>query len=281
MLKLTPSSYYYKVKEQTKEQQNQVKRILNRIEQIILDMPGYGYRRVTKQLQRDGYIINHKKVLKIMRENKLLCKRKHTYRRTTNSRHPYPRYPNLIKEIVPTAPNQIWVADITYIRIATRFIYLAVTIDVFSRKVVGWSLSQSLDAKLTISALDMAIASRTKLTGLIHHSDQGFQYAWPDYVHKLKEHKIEISMAAKGNPYENAFAESFIKTLKYEEVNLSDYQTVDDVISRLPFFLKEVYNKKRLHSSLGYLTPDEFECRFYVKEQQNQICLTADRLVSF
>lgn len=256
--------------------------MLARIEEIICEMPGYGYRRVTKQLQRDGYSINHKKVLKIMRENELLCKRKRSYRRTTNSKHPYPRYPNLIKEIVPNTPNQIWVADITYIRIATRFIYLAVIIDIFSRKVVGWSLSQSLDAKLTISALDRAIANRIPLTGLIHHSDQGFQYAWPDYVHKLKEHKIEISMAAKGNPYENAFAESFIKTLKYEEVNLSDYQTVDDVISRLPFFLKEVYNKKRLHSSLDYLTPDEFECRFYVKEQQNQIPIfNRDRLVSF
>jgi len=281
MLKLTSSSYYYKAKEQTKKQQKQEKGILKCIEQIVCEMPGYGYRRVTKQLERDGYNINHKKVLKIMRENKLLCKRKRSYKRTTNSKHPYPRYPNLIKEIVPTAPNQIWVADITYIRISNGFIYLAVIIDIFSRKAVGWSLSQSLDAKLTISALDMAIASRTPLTGLIHHSDQGFQYAWPDYANKLKEHEIEISMASKGNPYENAFAESFIKTLKYEEVNLSDYQTVDDVIRRPPFFIKEVYNKKRLHSSLGYLTPDEFECCFYVKEHQNQICLTADRLVSF
>ena len=272
MIKLPPSSYYYKVKEQKTEELLKQKEILNRIEQIVLEMPGYGYRRVTKQLQRDDYKINHKKVLKIMRKNGLLCQRKRKYRRTTNSKHPYPRYPNLIKEIVPTAPNQIWASDITYIRITDSFIYLAVILDLFSRKVVGYSLSQSLESELTLTALNMAI-TRWRTDGcLIHHSDQGFQYAWPEYTNKLKEHKIKISMAATSNPYENAFAESFIKTLKYEEVYLSDYRTINDVAEHIPFFIKEVYNKKRLHSSLGYLTPDEFECRFYLKEQQNQTC---------
>ena len=274
MMKLSPSSYYYKTKEPTFEQIALQRKILECIEQIILEMPGYGYRRVTKQLQRDGYSINHKKVLKIMRENNLLCKKKRVYRRTTNSKHPYPRYPNLIKEIVPTAPNQIWVSDITYIRIVSSFIYLAVILDIFSRKVIGYSLSLSLDAKLTLMALNMAIANRKPLPDLIHHSDQGFQYAWPEYINKLKEHKIKISMAAIGNPYENAFAESFIKTLKCEEVYLSDYRTVDDVIKRLPFFIKEVYNKKRLHSSLGYLPPNEFEKRFFFKELQTCRSLT-------
>ncbi len=272
MIKLPLSSYYYKVKEQTTEELLKQKEILNRIGQIVLEMPGYGYRRVAKQLQRDGYKINHKKVLSIMQKNGLLCQRKRKYRRTTNSKHPYPRYPNLIKEIVPTAPNQIWVSDITYIRITDSFIYLAVILDLFSRKVVGYSILQSLDAKLTLSALNMAITIRLPDGGLVHHSDQGFQYAWPEYTNKLKKHKIRISMAATGNPYENAFAESFIKTLKYEEVYLSEYRTVDDVAERIPFFIEEVYNKKRLHSSLDYLTPDEFECRFYVKEQQNQTC---------
>lgn len=263
-MKIPSSSFYYKKKERSEEYQKKLLR--EKIEQIICDFPGYGYRRVTKQLQRDSIAINHKKTLRLMRKYGLLCKRKRNYKRTTNSNHKFPRYPNLIKDIIPTVPNQIWVSDITYVRIQSGFLYLAVILDLFSRKVIGYGITSSLESELTISALNMAISERNPLPGCTHHSDQGTQYANIDYVNLLKEHKFQISMASRGNPYENAHAESFIKTIKYEEVYLWDYRTVEEVMDRLPFFIKEVYNKKRLHSSLGYLPPEEFEANFFVKE---------------
>jgi putative transposase len=265
-MKLPRSSYYYTPTASIwKDKQDADLR--DRIEQIVCEFAGYGYRRVTKQLHREGVQVNHKKVLRIMRESSLLCAVKCSYKRTTNSQHPYPRYPNLLKDTIVTGINQVWVADITYIRIATSFVYLAVVLDSYSRKAVGYALSDRLETGLTLTALRMAVADRHPLPGCIHHSDQGVQYASCEYVKELKQHEFLISMARKGNPYENAQAESFFKTLKYEEVNLWNYQTLADVIERVPYFIQEVYNKKRLHSSIGYVPPEEYEATIVVKDR--------------
>lgn len=272
MLNLAPSSYYYKAKEPSLLVQKQEADLRNRIEEIACEFTRYGYRRITAQLRREGYLINHKKVLRIMRQDSLLCVVKRKWIRTTNSNHPYHRFPNLVKDLVISLLNQVWFADITYIRILTTFVYLAVILDGLSRKAIGYAISKSLDAKLALNVLKMALLKRQPQPGCIHHSDQGVQYASIDYVDLLKEHKFQISMAAKGNPYDNAMAESFIKTLKYEEVDLWDYRTLADVYKRIPFFIQEVYNKKRLHSSLGYLPPDEFESNFIEKEQGSNLC---------
>lgn len=268
-MKLPRSSYYYTPTVSVwKEKQDADLR--DRIEQIVCEFAGYGYRRVTKQLHREGVQVNHKKVLRIMHESSLLCAVKHSYKRTTNSQHPYPRYPNLLRDTIVTGLNQVWVADITYIRIATSFVYLGVILDSYSRKAVGYALSDRLETGLTLAALRMAIAERKPLPGCIHHSDQGVQYASCDYVKELKQHGFLISMARAGNPYENAQVESFFKTLKYEEVNLWNYRTLDEVIERVPYFIQEVYNKKRLHSSIGYVPPEEFELFTIVKEQNQK-----------
>lgn len=248
-------SYYYKTKNKPSNDS------LNaRIGDICLEFPRYGYRRVTKQLHREGWIVNHKKIARIMREKGWSCRALKKKRvNTTNSNHNFTIYPNLIKDLEISSINQVWVADITYIRILTSFVYLAVILDVFSRKAIGYVLSRNIDTNLTLQALRMAIHNRNPTPGCIHHSDRGVQYASCDYVKELKFHKLQISMSRKGNPYDNAYAESFIKTLKSEEVQLWEYQTIEDVQKRIPYFIEDVYNQKRLHSSLGYVPPCEFE----------------------
>ena len=231
------------------------------IQKIVIEFTGYGYRRVTKELHRRGYPINAKHALRLMREDNLLCLRKRLFKSTTDSNHQFPIFPNLAKGMSVTKLNQLWVADITYIRIERQFLYLAVIIDVFSRKCIGWELDWHIDTQLTLNALNKALASRRgqDLGGLIHHSDQGVQYASHAYIDRLKAFNIRISMSRKGNPYDNAYAESFIKTLKYEEVYLSEYSLFSDAYNGIGKFIQKVYNRKRLHSGIGYVPPDEFE----------------------
>jgi putative transposase len=269
-MNLPKSSYYYKPVEAKTDPG-----LLPRIEALVEEFSGYGYRRVTEQLQREGRRVNHKKILRIMRERDLLCRPRRRWVTTTNSNHAFPRYPNRIKEIPITALNQVWVADITYIRIQTAFVYLAVILDLFSRKAIGYALSRRIDTALSLQALRMAMETRRPPMGVIHHSDQGVQYAAHDYVETLQASGFEISMARKGNPYDNAVAESFMKTLKTEEVYLSEYRTLDDVQSRLPYFIEQVYNRKRLHSALGYRPPEEFEALWTAAQINQEPCRDA------
>lgn len=229
---------------------------------IAREYARYGYRRMTIELKNRGFEVNHKKVLRVMREEKLVCAKKPRYCPvTTNSNHSLPVYPNLTKEFDPTGPDQVWVSDITYVPLNDRFVYLAVILDQFTKRCVGWELSRNVDAQLTLDALKRAIHTRKgkDLTGLIHHSDRGVQYAATCYTDFLKKHGISISMSRKGNPYENAYAESFIKTVKYEEVYLNEYRDFRDVYGNLASYIDGVYNSKRLHSSIGYKSPIEFE----------------------
>jgi putative transposase len=253
-MSLPRSSYYHAPAESEADAA-----LAARIEQIAEEHEKYGYRRMTAQLHREGISVNHKKVSRIMREKGLKAKQPRRYVKTTDSNHPYPVYPNLIKGLQIKAINQVWVADITYIRILTAFVYLAVILDLCSRKAIGYAISRNIDTALSLAALRMAMQTRDPPAGVIHHSDQGVQYAAHDYIDELREHKFQISMSRKGNPYDNAAAESFMKTLKSEEVYLWEYRTFDDVLKRIPYFIDQVYNQKRLHSSLGYRPPNEFE----------------------
>jgi putative transposase len=232
------------------------------IEQVVLEFPAYGYRRVTKALQRDGWSVNHKRVLRLMREESLLCQLQRRWVRTTDSEHGLTVYPNLLQQAgwrSLTGINQAWVADLTYIRLPEGFCYLAAILDAYSRKVVGWELSQAIDARLAVAALEQALQARKPAPGWIHHSDQGVQYACRDYVQVLEAAGARISMSGKGRPRDNAQAESFMRTLKHEEVYLQDYQTFTEAKQAIGRFIEAVYNEKRLHSSLGYRPPSEFE----------------------
>ena len=233
----------------------------NQIQAVVLEFPGYGYRRIAAELHNLGYVVNRKRVLRIMRQDNLLCLKKKLKPATTDSDHNLPVYPNLLKDTKITGPNQVWASDITYVRLKHEHIYLAVVLDLYSRKCIGWELSRNIDGQLVKSALDKALENRwsVSIQGIIHHSDQGVQYASNNYVDCLKEHNILISMSRKGNPYDNAFVESFIKTLKVEEVYLNEYNTFGDAYRNLWRFIEKVYNKKRLHSSLGYRSPEQFE----------------------
>ena len=229
------------------------------VQRVALEFPSYGWPRMTAELQRRGWAVNHKRVYRLMREDNLLCLRKRKFVLTTDSDHGLPVYPNLVPTLKLTGLDQLWVADLTYIRLALEFVYLAVILDAFSRRVIGWALDRTLEAGLTLAALRMALAQRRPKPGLVHHSDRGVQYASREYTQLLEQHGIHISMSRKGNPWDNAACESFIKTLKYEEVYRSEYRDLADARAAIGGFLEKVYNQKRLHSALGYLPPAEFE----------------------
>jgi putative transposase len=248
--------------------------LVTAIESIVLEFDRYGYRRVTRALHRQGLVVNHKRVLRVMREKGLLCKRKRRFKVTTDSRHGFPIYPNLVQDLPVTDLDQVWVADITYIGVRRGFVYLAAILDKYSRKVIGYAIDRRLDTTLTLAALEMAIRHRRPMPGVIHHSDRGSQYASGDYVACLQQHSFWISMSRKGNPYDNAAMESFFKTVKMEEVYLWEYQDLADVQKRLDRFLWDVYNEKRLHSSLGYRPPNEFEALLRNEKVNRQTVLT-------
>ena len=258
MMAIPRSSCYYRSESRSVKLQEDGD-LRDRIEAIVVEYPRYGYRRVTKELQRRGCPVNHKRVLRLMRQEGLLCRKRKRFLTTTDSRHSCRIYPNLARGLVVDGPNQLWLADITYIRLVYEFVYLAVIMDAFSRKAVGWALSRNLDARLTLAALGAAVSGRRPPPGCIHHSDRGVQYACAEYAQTLLESGLRPSMSAKGNPYDNAMMESFIKTLKQEEVYISEYETFAEAKERIGRFLEVVYNHKRLHSALGYLPPAEFE----------------------
>jgi putative transposase len=229
------------------------------IQRIALEFASYGWPRMTAELKRRGGEVNHKRVYRLMRQDNLLCLRRRKFVVTTDSGHGLPVYPNLARALVLTGLDQLWVADLTYIRLELEFVYLAVILDALSRRVIGWALDRTLEAELTLQALRQALVRRRPAPGLVHHSDRGVQYASRDYTQLLKDHGIQISMSRKGNPWDNAACESFLKTLKYEEVYRTEYRDLAEARASIGVFLEKVYNPKRLHSALGYLPPVEFE----------------------
>ena len=264
VLDLSRSSYYYRAVEIDETELEAA------IEDIAGQYPTYGTRRITQQLRRPPYEmrVNRKRARRIMASKGLLRPVKRRKRRTTNSQHPYPRYPNLVKELDITRPEQVWVSDITYVRLQDDFVYLAILMDVFTRGFRGWALSRSLDQELTLMALRKALARRVPE---IHHSDQGVQYAADAYVALLQAHEVQISMAAVGKAEENGYAERVIRTIKEEEVYLSEYVDFADAVQHIGHFIEEVYMTKRIHSSLGYLTPAEFESAYRLSQHQETL----------
>ena len=229
------------------------------IQRIALEWPSYGRPRITAELRRRGWTVNPKRVHRLMREDNLLCLRKRKFVVTTDSNHGRKVYPNLAEKMTLTGVDQLWVADITYVRLQEEFIFLAVILDAYSRRVIGWALDRTMEDDLTLTALRMALASRHIGPSLVHHSDRGSQYASHDYTDLLKDRGIQISMSRKGNPWDNAACESFMKTLKYEEVFRNEYRDLIEAKRSMQHFLEKIYNQKRLHSALGYRPPVEFE----------------------
>lgn len=259
MMKLNAATYYHQPNISREDRERFDADLRDHVERVQTSHPSAGYRTVRQYLGRLGVRVGERRLRRVMSKFGLQARIKRAFVRTTDSRHSHRVYPNLIKGMLVTGIDQIWVSDITYIRIDNGFVYLAVILDLFSRRVVGWSLSKQIDGDLATAALRMAIGQRKPKPGIIHHSDRGVQYLCGQYIALLQEHRFHISNSAKGNPYDNAFAESFMKTLKQDEVYLGSYQTYLDVIENLPAFIEEVYNKARVHSRLDYLTLSEVE----------------------
>lgn len=277
---LSTSTYYNRPKVSRAVRDKRDADLRDKIEFVQAEYSAYGYRTVRIQLSRHyRLVVNEKRIRRIMRKYSLFQEVKRRFISTTDSNHKHPVYPNLLKGLEVTGINQVWVADITYIRIMTGFVYLAVILDIFSRRVVGWALSKWIDHELTVSALKTAIAARNPAPGIIHHSDRGVQYACGDYVKVLNEHQFKISMSRTGNPYDNAFAESFMKTLKKEEVYLWEYESFTDVVERIPLFIETVYNRKRVHSGIQYLPPVEFEAILQDKDRKQELGQVTLKLV--
>ena len=239
------------------------------IQRIALEWPSYGRPRITAELRRRGWKVNPKRVYRILREDNLLCVRKRKFIVTTDSNHGRKVYPNLARQMALTGVDQLWRADITYIRLRDEFVFLAVILDAYSRRVIGWALDRTMEDDLTLTALRMALSCRTIGAGMVHHSDRGSQYASGDYTDLLKTSGIAISMSRKGNPWDNAACESFMKTLKYEEVHRNEYRDLADARASIHQFLEKIYNQKRLHSALGYLPPAEFERSLTAQNNQD------------
>jgi len=263
-LDLPRSTYYYQTQAEDDQQ------VRTAIEEVAQQWPTYGYRRMVQQLRREkGWVINDKRVRRLMKKMGLQAKIKRKKRRTTNSEHGFPRYPNLVLDLEVIRPDQVWVADITYIRLQQEFVYLAVIMDVFTRSIRGWYLGRGLDQELTLEALKPAMLDRLPE---MHHSDQGVQYAATAYVDLLLEHGVAISMTDKGEAWQNGYAERLMRTIKEEEVELSDYQNYQDANNQIGRFLDDVYMHKRIHSSLGYLTPAEFESQWLARRYVKELC---------
>jgi putative transposase len=251
------ASYYRNWRKREPKQEELALR--DAIQRLAIKDRHCGYRRIREFLKRDGWVVNHKRVLRLMREDNLLSLRRRRFVGTTDSEHRWRIYPNLARSMVITDINQLWVGDITYVRLQQEFVYLAVLLDVYSRRVIGWSLYRQLDSELAEMALEMALERRQPAAGLVHHSDRGVQYASGSYVKRLESRGITISMSRPGNPYDNAWAESFMKTLKVEEVDGRRYRNFDHAQSRIGEFIEKTYNQQRLHSALAYRSPIEFE----------------------
>jgi transposase InsO family protein len=255
ILGMARSSYYYQAAEAP-----EAAKLKGAIKETAAEWPTYGYRRLTEQLKRNGWAVNHKRVQRLMRLMGIQSKNKRKKKRTTDSRHGFPRYPNLVLDMEIVRPDQVWVCDITYIRLHRGFVYLAVIMDVFTRGIRGWHLGRTLDHSLTLTALQRALTKHP--APAIHHSDQGIQYAATAYTQVLRDAEVQISMADKGEAWQNGYAERLIRTIKEEEVDLSEYFDYHDAYQQIGRFLDDVYVHKRIHSSLGYLTPAEFEAQW-------------------